>query len=529
MRTTAAGVVFGLAVVLAVGAAYAATEDFEGFTTTPADLWTNPPGTWTTNGSIIPVDTWVNFGAAFEVRNSGDNYLYVDAYVDANHHTNYTDLGRATSSLGEQFTPSDKFQLSFDVLGLSGGDTFNGLAFGLQDNTGTDDGSREGLAITINDTVWPPANWINVRDLASWNDPPQPPPPAGYPWNFQQGGANLAVNDGAFDELRMTYDASFVVLEVLNSGSVIGITTNGYIKGFGFGNFIVMQNTGTANSGAIGMSIDDLTVTRLESDWLMLEDFESYGGTPVDISAGGWTTAGTISPVDDGVGANFEVRDGNILHMYGSTQSNGVPQGVMSNYTDLGRAIMSLGGRTYTTNDAFTLAFDVVDMPITTAGGWNSMFVGLQNGNGPDDGSRPGLGVALMDPGWSSPFDGRVASVWPFDMSSFSTNGSPVGADFIDAIDPAKWIIVDTGQSFVQVRLTYDNSMATNVQVTVHDDDGTLIGSQTWDYPDDFAFKNLVVGQGCGDADCLAMTVDIDHIRLTDNGSGNRGTLVVIM
>jgi len=241
-------------------------EDFESFPSPAQDVTSTPPGTWATYGTISGVDTGA--GANFEVRSG--NYLHTYVNTGASAITTYANLGRAIRRTGMELTEADAFSLTIDLLAETGDHTWNSLMVGLQDADGSDDGSRAGLAIGLMDAGWTPyaGNVAYAVDMASFAQDQ-------WGYNFTSCSAwSSQQMPGTYDQLRLTYDNSFVgynvLVEMLNSGSTVQSVTWTYSGSFSFENVVVVQGTGTANSGSQTMDLDNITVVPEPATLMLL-------------------------------------------------------------------------------------------------------------------------------------------------------------------------------------------------------------------------------------------------------------------
>jgi len=452
-------------------------------------------------------------GANFTVYDhAGNNFLRTYAWVNPTAMSTYTNLGRAIRSFGGQLTEEDSFEFRFDVMDVSGSNTYNGTIFGLQEATGPDDGTREGFGVFVVDTHAPATEPVDLVtcDLTSFKY-------AGWVggYNFMTNSGNWKCSfdqEGAFDEVRLTYDGTMkrILAKVYsNDIPVAFIPPLGYPRTFTLENLVAVQGTGSSGSKESVVDVDNLCITELRPNLFEVDDFSSFANTPVLVTTnppGTWTTNGTIcSPPDSGHGGSFVVTNSggdNYLHAFSDV--NGVN---ITAYTNLGRAVRSLG-TSVTTNDAFTLIVDIAGHEVSS-GIRNNIVFGLQEG-GTDDGTREGLALG---------YD-AAEILWIQDLSVFS--GGNFGFIIGGYLSAA---------TLDQVRLTYDNEMGDgNVLVEVVNND-VITAWTNLTYSTDFVFENFIVSQGTGnDGAAGPMSLDIDNVRLIKGyaSAAPEGSMIVV-
>lgn len=236
------------------------TEGFELYPISSA-IDNNPPGTWTTAGTIAGSEN--ASGLYAQVRDSGaggGNYLRVTA--DSNANATYSTLGRAVHDSGLDLTEDLGFSLCVDVLAAGGNDNHGSFGIGLQEATGADDGSRKGLAFTLTDEG--DGNFsLGIIDLTSYDGSD-----AGnrsFKTRLESSSATLA--HGSFDRIWMIYDPDKpdnLLLEALRGTTVVASATGNYdMADIMLENLVILQTQGTDAGGhEIRASLDNLTVMQ---------------------------------------------------------------------------------------------------------------------------------------------------------------------------------------------------------------------------------------------------------------------------
>jgi len=510
-----------IAGVILSGNAFAATvrtvEDFQSFGTTPTNVTADPPGTWSTNGTMLTSDDYDTIGLNVEARTSGANkYLHVFANLGDLGGTeepipNYQDLGRATRDLGTELTEQQNFWLSFDILDKgSVGEHFNAIAVGVQDKDGTDDGSRKGVGISMA-IGWAgsASNRFRIIDLASWDG-------AGDN-NFTNGSDFFDVHTNTADQVWLSYLTNgTLALHAMDNGVEVETVTWTYSGSFSFENLVVMEATGWGYAGDLWFDVDNIELgtwlpsfTRTDT----LDDFEGFSTTPTNITAdppGTWSSSGTLLTSDDAdnTGLHPEVRDDGgdkYLHLYGNLESDGI-----TTYTGLGRAVRSVG-RELTEELAFQLAFDVKELRGDHV--WNFLGVGVQDADGTDDGTRKGIAI-LFGQAHYDPYPIFVSLV---DLTSFGPYG---GYNFGTG---STSILTYTNQ-FDELRMSH---IAAGQFVLETLSNGTVVASMPWAYDLPFSFGNVIVMEGTGTASRDRLWLDMDNLVLRTSPSVT-GSLLVI-
>jgi len=236
-------------------------EDFESFTT-PVAIDNNPPGSWTTFGTIA--SGFEGQGLYAEVlEGEGTNFCRmstgspVPGYV-------YENVGRALLSLpeGQYVAEGAAWSISVDILAHGGNDLYGIATIGLQDATGADDGSRIGIAVDFVDLA-SGGTYFGIKDLSSWGGDDAN---AGFKTTF--GG--LEVQDDQYDRFVLSYDPSMgggenVVLEVYDGTALKGAVSGYYpVASFNFDNVWIGQGQGSGGGARMAtMDIDNIEVIGL--------------------------------------------------------------------------------------------------------------------------------------------------------------------------------------------------------------------------------------------------------------------------